>query len=157
MKRFHVHVSVPDIDRSVGFYSALFGAEPAVTRPDYAKWMLEDPRVNFAISTRGAGEGVNHLGFQVDSEDELALLRTQAQSAGLALIDEAGANCCYAHANKHWLADPAKVAWEVFHTLGEIEVYGKDRPDVAAPEAAGVCCPTKGAAATKPAACCPAN
>jgi catechol 2,3-dioxygenase-like lactoylglutathione lyase family enzyme len=126
MKRFHVHVSVKDLPRSIGFYSKLFGAPPTVEKPDYAKWMLEDPRVNFAISQRGRAAGVNHLGFQVDSEAELAALRGNVAKADIAALDEAGAACCYARSDKYWIEDPQGIAWETFHTLGGIPVYGEN-------------------------------
>ncbi|MGD1327728.1 ArsI/CadI family heavy metal resistance metalloenzyme [Pandoraea pnomenusa] len=126
MKRFHVHVVVPSLDESVRFYSGLFGAEPTVLKGDYAKWMLEDPRVNFAISARGGETGVNHLGFQVDTEDELASLREQAFAASVDIVDQAGAQCCYASSNKYWAKDPAGVPWETYHTLGTIPVYGRN-------------------------------
>ena len=133
MKRFHVHVAVQDLAASIRFYSSLFGAEPSVLKSDYAKWMLEDPRVNFAISQRCATVGVNHLGIQVDSAQELAVLREQVAAADIQARDEAGANCCYAKSDKYWVHDPQGVAWESFHTLESIPVFGEntaDRPDV---------------------------
>jgi uncharacterized glyoxalase superfamily protein PhnB len=153
MKRFHVHVSVGNLGESVGFYSKLFGAEPTVRKSDYAKWMLEDPRVNFAISTRGRAGGVDHLGFQVDSAEELTALRAQAQRADIAAIEQPAAACCYAKSNKYWITDPQGIAWETFHTLGTVPVYGEDRA-VAAPElnAEAACCvpaaPQEGQAAS---------
>lgn len=137
MKRFHVHVSVENLDDSIGFYSKLFGTAPAVVKPDYAKWMLDDPRVNFAISRRGHAPGVNHLGFQVDSDAELSLLRDRVAQAGLGAVDDAAAACCYAKSDKYWLQDPQGLAWETFHTLGDIPVFGKD---TAAPAADSACC-----------------
>jgi catechol 2,3-dioxygenase-like lactoylglutathione lyase family enzyme len=130
MKRFHVHVAVPDLAESIGFYSKLFGAQPAVRKDDYAKWMLDDPRVNFAISQRGTSAGVNHLGFQVDSDAELEATHDQLVAAGRGVTAEKNANCCYALSNKYWVTDPAGVAWETFHTLGSIPLYGSD-PDTA--------------------------
>ena len=126
MKRFHVHLSVPDLAASVRFYSGLFGAAPTVAKPDYAKWMLDDPRVNFAISARGAGTtGLNHLGFQVDSDDELAGVRERFAAADASTtVAEAGAHCCYARSDKHWVQDPQGIAWEAFHTLEGIPVWG---------------------------------
>jgi catechol 2,3-dioxygenase-like lactoylglutathione lyase family enzyme len=124
MKRFHVHVAVPDLASSIRFYSTLFGAEPSVTKDDYAKWMLEDPRVNFAVSQRGADIGVNHLGFQVDSGEELEALHTQLEAADRGVVAETGANCCYAKSDKYWVKDPAGIAWESFHTLGSIPLFG---------------------------------
>ena len=123
MKRFHVHVHVDDLARSVAFYSKLFAAEPARLEPDYAKWMLEDPRVNFAISTRGGASGVDHLGFQTDDAAELSELKARAQAADMAVLDEGETSCCYAQSEKHWVTDPQGVAWEQFHTLGNIPLF----------------------------------
>lgn len=126
MKRFHVHVSVKDLYESIGFYSKLFGVPPSVEKPDYAKWMLEDPRVNFAISQRGVDAGLNHLGLQVDSAAELGELRAQAQTAELGAVVEDQAACCYAKSDKHWITDPQGIAWETFHTLDSIPVFGAE-------------------------------
>ena len=126
MKRFHVHVSVSDLNQSIRFYSTLFGAEPARVEADYAKWMLEDPRVNFAISTHRQPVGVNHLGLQVESNEELRGMRAQLQAADARLIEEDKQPCCYARSDKYWVTDPTGIAWETFHTLGRIPVYGKD-------------------------------
>ena len=125
MKRFHVHVSVDDLDANVRFYSAMFGAPPAILKPDYAKWMLDDPRVNFAISSRGVKAGVDHLGVQVESASELTALREQAVAAKFAGLDQANAECCYARSDKYWTTDPQGIPWETFHTLDAISVYGK--------------------------------
>jgi catechol 2,3-dioxygenase-like lactoylglutathione lyase family enzyme len=145
MKRFHVHVAVRDLDGSKAFYTKLFGAEPAVVKHDYAKWMIEDPRINFAISTRGGRNGVEHLGLQAESAEELAEIRDRLVNAGAAIANEPGANCCYAHSDKHWTVDPQGIAWESFHTLGAAVHYGEDRgPQALAPERAcepaGGCC-----------------
>ena len=126
MKRFHIHVSVSDLAQSIQFYSTLFGAEPSRVEADYAKWMLEDPRVNFAISTRRQPIGVNHLGFQVDSADELQGMHAQLQAADSRLVEENEQACCYARSDKYWVTDPSGIAWESFHTLGNIPVYGED-------------------------------
>ena len=150
MKRFHVHVSVNDLAQSIRFYSAIFGAAPTVEKHDYAKWMLEDPRINFAISRRGEKAGVNHLGLQVDAADELAALRRQVASADIAADDEPAAECCYALSDKYWIEDPQGVAWETFHTLGDIPLFGKDATQ-AAP--ASACCAPK-AAEAPPSKCC---
>lgn len=123
MKRFHVHVAVKDLESSIRFYSALFGAQPTVTKSDYAKWMVDDPRINFAISQRGARTGVNHLGLQVDSDDELELLRAQAERADLLAAAEKDVSCCYARGNKYWYTDPQGVAWETYHTLHQVEYF----------------------------------
>jgi lactoylglutathione lyase len=126
MKRFHLHVSVENLDESINFYSTLFAAEPSVRQADYAKWMIEDPRVNFAISTRRQSVGVNHLGFQVDTDEELRGMHAKLQAADARLIQEDEQRCCYAQSNKHWVTDPSGIAWETFHTLGSIPVYGED-------------------------------
>lgn len=138
MKRFHVHVSVTNLQDSVSFYSHLFGTPPSVEKSDYAKWMLEEPRVNFAISQRGNEPGVNHLGFQVDSDEELAVLRQNVDAAGLSAIDQPDTPCCYSASNKHWVQDPQGIAWETFHTLGAIPVFGEDNAPFTADNSA--CC-----------------
>ena len=126
MKRFHVHVAVKDLESSIRFYSALFGADPTVSKSDYAKWMVDDPRINFAISQRGERPGVNHLGLQVDSDDELEALRAQAESADLIAAAEKGQTCCYAQSDKYWYTDPQGVAWETYHTLKQVEFFSGD-------------------------------
>lgn len=126
MKRFHVHVAVDDLDAGIRFYSKLFGEEPSVTKDDYAKWTLDDPRVNFAISHRGHKTGINHLGFQVESGGELAAMRAQLEAADSGLIEQTGEACCYAKSDKYWVTDPAGIAWETFHTLASVPVYGSD-------------------------------
>ena len=124
MQRFHVHLGVPDLAASIRFYSDLFGMPPAVAKPDYAKWMLDDPRVNFAISHRSARVGLNHLGLQADSTDELAGIRTRFEAAdATSLHDETNITCCYARGDKHWVRDPQGVAWEAFHTLEAIPLF----------------------------------
>ncbi len=124
MKRFHVHVAVEDLAASIRFYSTLFAAKPSVLKPDYAKWMLEDPRVNFAISRRGAPPGIEHLGIQVDDDAELQEVYARLKRAGRPVIEEGGTTCCYAHSEKSWIEDPQGVLWETFHTTGESTVYG---------------------------------
>ena len=136
MNRFHVHLNVRDLPASIRFYSELFAAEPALVRPDYAKWMLEDPRVNFAISTVGREPGVDHLGIQVDSSEELAQLGQRLQAAGGALMPEEATVCCYARSDKNWTEDPQGTRWETFHTFGEATTY----------YAADAACATDGAA-----------
>lgn len=137
MKRFHVHVAVDDLDTNICFYSTVFGARPTVQKTDYAKWMMEDPRLNFAISKRGAKAGLDHLGFQVDTEEELKTLRGQVAAAEIAALDQPQAQCCYARSDKYWMTDPQGIAWETYHTLGEAEIYGVDRTKVSEPRA---CC-----------------
>ena len=132
MKRLHVNLAVKDLGQSVRFYSTLFAAEPTVLKPDYAKWMLEDPRVNFAISTRGAVHGVDHLGIQVDSREELAELAGRLETAGTTVHDKGEAHCCYARSDKAWVRDPEGLAWESFYTFGSETLYGEDRA-IAAP------------------------
>ena len=136
MKRFHVHLHVEDLAASIAFYSRLFSAQPVRTEADYAKWVLDDPRVNFAISTRGNQAGLDHLGFQTDSAEELKVLKQAAESAELALIDEGETTCCYAKSEKHWIVDPQGIPWEHFHTLGNIEIFN-EQPSAAV---GGVCC-----------------
>ncbi len=123
MKRFHVHLHVDELDQSIGFYSKLFDAAPTRIESDYAKWMLQDPPLNFAISTRGQRAGIDHLGIQTDDASELAGLKARAEQAEMALLDEGETTCCYARSEKHWVTDPQGVAWEHFHTLGDIPVF----------------------------------
>ena len=124
MKRFHVHVTVNDLDQSIRFYSGLFGESPSVTKDDYAKWMLDDPAVNFAISNHRDEPGINHLGLQVDSGSDLAALKAGLSQADVDTLDEPDANCCYAQSDKHWTKDPQGIVWEAFHTHGDIRTYG---------------------------------
>ena len=140
MKRFHVHVSVDDLDANIRFYSTVFGAPPTVVKDDYAKWMIDDPRVNFAISRRGAGAGLDHLGLQVESDEELAALRGQVKSAQIAALDQTGAACCYAKSDKYWITDPQGIAWETFHTLDAIPVFGEDNRTGEPQPADSACC-----------------
>jgi predicted lactoylglutathione lyase len=130
MKRFHVHLHVQDLNASMAFYNKLFDALPARIEGDYAKWMLEDPRINFAISTRGNKEGIDHLGFQADDDAELASLMERAKNADLAsVVDEGNTTCCYARSAKHWVTDPQGIAWEQFHTLGNIPLFNDSAAD----------------------------
>jgi catechol 2,3-dioxygenase-like lactoylglutathione lyase family enzyme len=138
MKRFHVHVAVDDLNANIRFYSAVFGTEPSVRKPDYAKWMLEDPRINFAISQRGAKAGLDHLGLRVDTDEELSALRGQVAAAEISRHDQSDATCCYARSDKYWITDPQGIAWETYYTLGEAEIYGADSPTKAG-EAAECC------------------
>ncbi|HET9536563.1 MAG TPA: ArsI/CadI family heavy metal resistance metalloenzyme [Mesorhizobium sp.] len=124
MKRMHVHVCVDNIENAVGFYSALFAAKPAVVKHDYAKWMLDDPRVNFAISSRGGSPGLDHLGIQVESEDELHDVYSRLRGAGQNVIEQGKTTCCYAQSEKSWVDDPAGISWETFFTTGESTNYG---------------------------------
>lgn len=135
MKRFHVHAHVEDLQASIAFYSKLFAAEPARVETDYAKWMIEDPRINFAISTRGGKPGVDHLGFQTDSDEELSELKARVQAADMALLDEGETTCCYARSEKHWVTDPQGIAWEHFRTLDSISTFSRaavEKPSEAA-------------------------
>jgi hypothetical protein len=140
MKRMHVHVAVKDLRESIGFYSALFAAEPAVAKADYAKWMLDDPRVNFAISTRGRQPGLDHLGIQVESKDELNEVHARLHQAGTDIIEQGQATCCYAKSEKSWIADPAGIAWETFLTSGESTDYGDGSGERNARIAHGAAC-----------------
>lgn len=138
MKRFHVHVGVRDLQESIRFYSAMFAASPTVLKPDYAKWMLDDPRVNFAISTRATKAGLDHLGIQAEDGAELEELGSRLAQADVALLPQKEAACCYAKSDKYWTLDPQGIAWESFHSLSTVPVYGEDH----APEAANksACC-----------------
>ena len=153
MKRFHVHLHVDDLAKSVGFYSKLFAIEPARLEGDYAKWMLEDPPVNFAISTRGTQAGIDHLGIQTDDPVELVALKARAESADMALLDEGETTCCYARSEKHWVTDPQGIAWEYFHTLANIPVFNEAAAQASTGSAC--CAPAEPpvAASTEPAAC----
>ena len=124
MKRLHVHVGVEDLARSIHFYSTLFGATPTVEKEDYAKWMLEDPRVNFAISSGHAAHGIEHLGIQVEDQDELGEVYARLKAADRPVLEEGCTTCCYAKSEKSWIADPDGIVWEAFHTSGETTVYG---------------------------------
>jgi catechol 2,3-dioxygenase-like lactoylglutathione lyase family enzyme len=146
MSRFHVHVGVRDLAQSIRFYSTLFGAEPAVVKPDYAKWMLDDPRVNFAISARGT-DGIDHLGIQVETDGELRALAGRLKDAGETTRDQEATTCCYAMGNKSWVNDPAGVRWETFFTFGEATTYGEDEMPAPKPLASTGC-------GTKTSTCC---
>lgn len=157
MKRFHVHVGVANLDQSIQFYAAMFGAAPTVQKPDYAKWMLEDPRINFAISARGAATGINHLGIQAESADELAEIHTRLQAADSAIVAEEAANCCYVKSDKYWVQDPSGIAWESFHSLGSVPFFNGEsaaesaievKPEVAV--SANACCAPKTVAIAMP-------
>lgn len=124
MKRFHVHLKVGDLENNIAFYSELFGQAPAKQKDDYAKWMLEDPRINFAISTHGAVPGLDHFGLQVDDEDTLTETKARARAAGTAILDEGQTQCCYARSEKHWTLDPQGLAWEHFVTMGDALEFG---------------------------------
>ena len=152
MKRLHVHVAVADLAQSVRFYSTLFGTAPSVEKTDYAKWMLDDPRVNFAISTRGKRPGVDHLGIQAESREELGEIAARLKAAEVATQDQAATRCCYSQSAKTWSADPQGIAWESFYTFGDSTTYGDgDReqvqmsPGKPVVEKGGACCAQPGA------------
>src|SRR5438105_1536543 len=144
-KRLHVHIAVENLSRSIEFYSALFAAQPAVVKTDYAKWMLDDPRVNFAISTRGREPGLDHLGIQVENTDELHDVYARLREAGGNVIEQGQTTCCYARSEKSWIDDPAGIAWETFHTTGESTVYGdgsgENQARIAHEKASASCAP----------------
>lgn len=140
MKRFHVHAHVEDLQTSIAFYSKLFAAAPTRVESDYAKWMIDDPRINFAISTRGGKPGVDHLGLQTDTTEELVELKARAEAADIALRDEGETTCCYARSEKHWVTDPQGIAWEHFHTLDSVPVFSEG-PAVAAADSSACCVP----------------
>lgn len=158
MKRLHVHVSVDDLAESMRFYNTLFAAAPTVTKSDYAKWMLDDPRVNFAISTRGKQAGLDHLGIQVESEDELHAVYDRLQQAERPVLEEGATTCCYAKSEKAWISDPQGLAWETFLTRGESTVYGDSIDLRPLRTTAGACCATEAptVAAAPASACCAA-
>lgn len=137
MKRFHIHLGVKDLDRSILFYSTLFGQKPTKVKGDYAKWMLEDPKINFAISTRANTEGVDHLGIQVEEGSELKEITERLKKADLGVFDEGSTTCCYAESEKAWVKDPAGIAWETYATMNDVEVFSQSAPAV------GACCPPK--------------
>jgi catechol 2,3-dioxygenase-like lactoylglutathione lyase family enzyme len=141
MQRMHLHVSVPDLAQSIRFYETLFGARPSVVKDDYAKWMLDDPRVNFAISQRAsAAAGVDHIGIQTDTPEELQVLSSRLKAAGADTFDQEATTCCYAKSDKTWVNDPAGVRWETFYTFGEATTYGEDPSAEALAPAAAACC-----------------
>ena len=137
MKRLHVHVAVDDLEKSIKFYSSMFGEKPSKQKSDYAKWMLEDPRVNFAISARGAKAGLDHLGLQVDSSDELEQLREQMKAADMSLFGEGETTCCYAASDKSWVKDPSGIPWEAYHTMADAEIFSSTKAD----EGSACCAP----------------
>ena len=142
MNRMHIHVGVEDLSQSIKFYSALFGAEPSKVKADYAKWMVEDPRINFAISTRSGKKGLNHLGLQVDEGGELDAIRERMKNADMALFDEGKTVCCYAKSDKSWVEDPAGIAWEAYQTMEDASLFSQvDAEDNAKEEAGGCCAP----------------
>lgn len=139
MKRMHVHVSVENLEKAVKFYGALFGAEPTKLKSDYAKWMLEDPRLNFAISAKGSKPGVDHFGIQVEQESELQEVRSRIEKAELGAFDEGETTCCYAQSDKTWVMDPAGMPWEAYQTMGDAEVFHATEAPV---EATACCAPS---------------
>ena len=158
MKRFHMHVGVTALDASIAFYTHLFGAEPSVVKADYAKWMLEDPRINFALSMReGAAKGIEHVGLQVEDESELAEVYARLKAADRPVLEEGATTCCYASSEKSWIADPDGVVWEAFLTTGGSTTYGGS-PDLEqlanAGAATGACCVPQAAAPAAAVGCC---
>jgi catechol 2,3-dioxygenase-like lactoylglutathione lyase family enzyme len=154
MKRMHVHVAVEDLQQSISFYSALFAAEPSVVKSDYAKWMLDDPRVNFAVSTRGRTPGLDHLGIQVEDKAELNEVYARMHRAGGSVIEQGQTACCYAKSEKSWTDDPAGIAWETFLTMGESTDYGDGSGERVARVANAKACCAPEPAPIAPSACC---
>ena len=152
MKRMHVNLAVNDLDASIAFYNSLFDSEPDVVKTDYAKWMLDDPRVNFAITTRGTRKGIDHLGIQVENDRELDEVYARLQSAGAPVIEEGATTCCYAESEKSWIFDPDGIAWETFLTRGESPVYGSDA--IVNKQDAATCCTPAQATAKSDSNCC---
>ena len=153
MHRMHLHVSVPDLAGSITFYETLFGAPPAVVKDDYATWMLDDPRVNFAISQRHGAAGVDHVGIQADTAEELQALAGRLRTAGTETFDQAATTCCYARSDKTWVSDPAGVRWETFFTFGESTSYGEDTAAGALATADAACCGAEPRAEAGPPCC----
>jgi catechol 2,3-dioxygenase-like lactoylglutathione lyase family enzyme len=147
MSRLHIHIAVDDIEQNIRFYSALFGSTPSVTKPDYAKWDLANPAVNFAISTHAHNAGLDHIGIQADNADELGELQARLEAAGIAGREQTGAACCYARSDKYWSLDPQGIAWEAFHTLASIPTFNESQDEK---PAQGCCVPEPGTAS-----CCP--
>ena len=143
MKRLHIHIAVNELAESIKFYSTIFNASPSKEYEDYAKWDLTDPAVNFAISKRGHSSGINHLGIQVDSEEELEEIAQRLDKADISSSKQKGTSCCYAHSNKHWALDPQGIAWESFHTLGEIAVFSEGTKADSEDESSACCIPLK--------------
>jgi hypothetical protein len=157
MKRMHIHVGVENLEQGIKFYSALFAAQPVKSRADYAKWMLDDPHINFAISTRSGKVGVDHLGIQVDEDSELEALRDRLKAADMSIFDEGETVCCYARSDKSWVADPSGIAWEAYKTMADVQLF-----DASVPAGEGECCPPaseaqpgSGEPQVKTTACCP--
>jgi hypothetical protein len=157
MKRFHVHVAVDNLADSIKFYSGMFASEPTIVKKDYAKWMLDDPRINFAISERDHEAGVNHLGIQVESAEELAQMQGRLSCLQTAVLEETGAACCYAKSDKSWIEDPSGIAWETFHTLDSIPVYGGHASSGERPSVSAACCVPEIKPAAKSSCCAPAS
>lgn len=140
MKRFHIHIGVDNLEDSIAFYSALFGASPNKTKDDYAKWMLDDPHLNFAISTRVKTRGVDHLGIQVDDAGELSDLRNHMSQANISAHDEGETTCCYAKSEKSWVTDPNGIAWEAYHTMADAQIYSNESTLPADNDTNSACC-----------------
>ncbi len=137
----HIHVGVKNLKESISFYSKMFATEPTIEKTDYAKWQLEDPKINFAISARGAAEGLNHLGIQVEDAAELTDMKSRLDTLQAELVEEEGTACCYAKSDKYWVNDPSGIPWETFHTLDSIPVFNESSDAV---EAASACCVPSG-------------
>lgn len=157
MKRLHVSLAVRDLDQSVRFYSTLFAADPTVLKPDYAKWMLEDPRVNFSISTRAEDYGLDHLGIQVDSREELGAIADRLEGAGRGVYGKGEAHCCYAHSHKAWVRDPEGLPWETFFSFGTDTVYGAGMATAGAAAEQKSCCAPAAASGGRESCCTPAG
>ena len=158
MKRLHIHIAVNELSKSINFYSTLFNSPPSVEKEDYAKWDLAEPAVNFAISNRGHSGGINHLGIQVDSDEELEEIAKRLDDAEITSSKELGSSCCYAQSNKHWALDPQGIAWESFHTLENIPVFGEDTKGKSDDESSACCIPLNtGKKNNDDAACCVPN
>ncbi len=151
MKRLHVHLSVDNLEQNINFYSTLFGCQPTVQHGDYAKWMLEDPRVNFAISNRSKTVGLDHLGIQAENESELQGIKQQLDATQTPIDTQEGTACCYSQSDKHWVTDPQGIAWESFHTLNKIPTFNGQENES---DAGSACCPAPAPELAKKSSCC---
>lgn len=151
MKRLHLHVKVNDLEQNIHFYSQLFGAEPEKVKDDYAKWMLDDPRINFAVSTRASQTGLDHFGIQVDDEQDLSNLRDHLKSTDINIDKEGETSCCYAKSDKTWVSDPNGIAWEIYQTMSDVELFTEDANNI---QENSACCAAPPKAKTEKTSCC---
>lgn len=151
MKKLHVHIAVTELEESIRFYSALFDTPPMIVHDDYAKWVMDDPRVNFAISRRGASPGLDHMGIQVETAEELEEMHQRLNHAALPVASDIGGSCCYVRADKHWTTDPQGIAWESYHSLKDVPTFN-GQPDAANDAQQSACCPEQACGVAEPSA-----